>query len=72
MQDYLCKKIDDMTFSGPGNSLDKDDYHAWCIDDQGLVCDYTDELLMKDLEFGTSDIVRRPFTAHDSQMAAYM
>ena len=40
LQDYLCKKIDDIAFSGPGNSLNKDDYHAWCIDDQGLVCDY--------------------------------
>jgi hypothetical protein len=65
LQDYLCKKIDDMAFSGPGNCVDKDDYHAWCIDDQGLVCDYMDKLLMKDLEFGTCDIVRRPFTAHD-------
>ena len=65
LQDYLCKKIDDMAFSGPGNSLNKDDYHAWCIDDQGTICDYTDEQLMKDVEFGTRDIVRRPFTAHD-------
>jgi hypothetical protein len=64
LQDYLCKKIDDIAFSGPGNSLNKDDYHAWCIDDQGLVCDYMDEQLMDDLEFGTCDIVRRPFTAH--------
>jgi len=65
LQDYLCKKIDDMAFSGPGNSLNKDDHHAWCIDDQGTICDYTDEQLMKDVEFGTRDIVRRPFTAHD-------
>ena len=26
LQDYLCKKIDDIAFSGPGNSLNKDDY----------------------------------------------
>ena len=65
LQDYLCKKIDDMAFSGPGNSLNKDDYHAWCIDDQGTICDYTDDELMKDVEFGIRDIVRRPFTAHD-------
>ena len=64
LEDYLCKKIDDIAFSGPGNSLNKDDYHAWCIDEQGLVCDYTDEQLMDDLEFRTHDIVRRPFTAH--------
>jgi hypothetical protein len=64
LRDYLCMKIDDMAFSGPGNSLNKDDYHAWCIDDQGTICDYTDEELMKDVQYGTRDIVRRPFTAH--------
>jgi hypothetical protein len=64
-QDYLFKKIDDMAFSGPGKSLNKDDYHAWCVNDQGTICDYSDEQLMKDSEFGTRDIVRRPFTAHD-------
>ena len=64
LRDYLCKKIDDTAFSGPGNSLNKDDYHAWCIDDQGFVCDYTDDQLMKDVQYGTLDIVRRPFTAH--------
>ena len=37
LQDYLCKKIDDMAFSGLGNSLNKDDYHAWCIDNQGTI-----------------------------------
>ena len=65
VQDYLCTKNDDLAFSSPGNSVDKDDYHAWCIDDQGRVCDYTDEELMKDVELGTRDIIRRPFTAHD-------
>ena len=36
----LCCKIDDLAFSGPGNSLNIDDYHAWCVDRQGLVHDY--------------------------------
>jgi len=65
VQDNLCTKNDDLVFNSPGNSVDKDDYHAWCIDDQGRVCDYTDEEIMMDLELGTCDIVRRPFTAHD-------
>lgn len=64
MQDYLCKKIDDLAFSGPGNSLNKLDYHAWCIDEQGLVCDYEAKVLMSNVDKGTVDIVRRPFTAH--------
>ena len=33
LQELRCK-IDDLAFSGPGNSLDMDDYHAWCIDKQ--------------------------------------
>ena len=64
VHDDLCKKIDDLTFTSPGNSVDKDDYHAWCIDDQGRVCDYTDVQLMANVEYGTRDRVRRPFTAH--------
>ena len=33
LQELHCK-IDDLAFSGPGNSLDMDDYHAWCIEKQ--------------------------------------
>ena len=58
----LCCKIDDLAFSGPGNSLNIDDYHAWCVDRQGLVHDYAPEILMLDVEYGTTDIVRISFT----------
>ena len=67
ISDYISKKIDNLAFSGPGNSLNKDDYHAWCVDDVGSTCDYEPEELMKNVEYGTLDIVRRPFTAHEVQ-----
>jgi hypothetical protein len=60
----LCKGIDDLAFSGPGNHLNKDDYHAWCIDDEGVVCDYMTQHLAKNSNYGTGDIICRPFTAH--------
>ena len=60
----LCKSIDDLAFSGPGNHLNKDNYHAWCIDDKGVVCDYMTEQLVKNSDYGTGDIIHRPFTAH--------
>jgi hypothetical protein len=65
ISDYICKKIDNLAFSGPGNSLNKEDYHAWCVDDVGSICDYEPEELMTNVEYGTMDIVRRPFTAHE-------
>jgi len=61
----VCKEIDDLAISGPGNFLNKDDYHAWCIDDKGLICDYSSAQLMEKSYHGTSDIIRRPFTAHE-------
>ena len=60
----LCKGIDDLAFSGPGNHLNKDDYHAWCIDDEGVVCDYMTQHLVMNSNYGTGDIICRPFTAH--------
>ena len=63
-QEDLCKAIDDLAFSGPGNSLTNMDFHAWCVDNEGLVCDYSTKQLMMNIEYGTGDIVRRPFTAH--------
>ena len=35
ISDYISKTIDNLAFSGPGNSLNKDDFHACCIDDVG-------------------------------------
>ncbi len=68
----VCKGIDDFAFSGPGNSLSNDDYHAWCIDDEGLVCDYSSAQLVKQSNHRTGDIIRRPFTAHAiSQMLTH-
>ena len=67
ISDYISKTIDNLAFSGPGNSLNKDDFHAWCIDDVGATCDYEPEELMRSVEYGTLDIVRRPFTAHEVQ-----
>lgn len=60
LQELRCK-IDDLAFSGPGNSLGMDDYHAWCIDKQGVVHDYDPKILMKNVKYGTTDIVREPF-----------
>ena len=64
LAEALCKKIDTLGFSGPGNHLNENDYHAWCIDDKGLVCDYMTPQLVKNSDYGTDDIIRRPFTAH--------
>jgi len=61
----ICKGIDNLAMSGPGNFLNNDDYHAWCIDDKGAICDYSSEQLMSQSNHGTSDIIRRPFTAHE-------
>ena len=61
----VCKEIDDLALSGPGNFLNNDDYHAWCIDDKGLICDYSSAQLVMKSYHGTSDMIRRPFTAHE-------
>jgi hypothetical protein len=34
----------------PGNSIDLHDYHAWCVKENGDVCDYSNETLMKSVE----------------------
>ena len=62
MLQQLRRNIDELAFSGPGNFLDMDDYHAWCIDKQGVVHDYHPEILKLNVKFGTTDIVRLPFT----------
>ena len=61
MLQELSRNINDLAFSGPGNSLNMDDYHAWCVDRHGLVHDYAPEILMLNAERGTTDIVREPF-----------
>ena len=67
MLQYLCRNINDLAFSGPGNSLNMDDYHAWCIDKQGVVHDYDPKIIMSNVNFGTTDIVRVPFTGDISE-----
>jgi hypothetical protein len=64
MEDNLCQAIDDLAFSGPGNFLNKNNYHAWCIDNEGLVCDYSTQQLVKNVSYRTGDIIHRPFSAH--------
>jgi hypothetical protein len=64
MEDNLCQEIDDLAFSGPGNPLNKNDYHAWCVDDEDLVCNYSAQQLVKNVSYGTGDIICRPFSAH--------
>jgi hypothetical protein len=64
MEDNLCQAIDDLAFSGPGNPLNKKDYHAWCVDNEGLVCNYRAQQLVKNVSYGTGDIIRCPFSAH--------
>ncbi len=48
----------------PGNSIDLHDYHAWCVDVNGDICDYSNETLMKPVEHQSLEVIRRPFTAH--------
>jgi hypothetical protein len=62
MSQQLCRNIDELAFSGPGNFVGMDDYHAWCIDKQGVVHDYHPEILKLKVKCGTTDIVRKPFT----------
>jgi hypothetical protein len=48
----------------PGNSIDLHDYHAWCVDKNGDVCDYSNETLMKSVEHPSLEVIHQPFTAH--------
>jgi hypothetical protein len=48
----------------PGNSIDLHDYHAWCVDKNGDVCNYSNETLMKSVEHPSLEVIHRPFTAH--------
>ncbi len=48
----------------PGNSIDLHDYHAWCVDKNGDVCNYSNETLMKSVEHPSLKVIRWPFTAH--------
>ncbi len=41
----------------PGNSFDLHDYHAWCVDKNGDVCDYSNETLMKSLEHPSLEVI---------------
>ena len=36
------------------------DFHAWCVDDYGLIHDYPDHQLIQG-QYGTRDVVRRPW-----------
>ncbi len=48
----------------PGNSIDLHDYHAWCVDKNGDVCNYSNEILMKSVEHPSLEVIHWPFTAH--------
>jgi hypothetical protein len=48
----------------PGNSIDLHDYHAWCVDKNGDVCDYSNETLIKSVEHPSLEVIHQPFTAH--------
>ena len=37
------------------------DMHAWCEDEEGIICDYTDSELAAQSDFGSSKIIRLPF-----------
>ena len=50
----------------PRWSFDKNmvmDLHAWCVDEEGNVCDYPDDQNQHG-DHATSNIVRRPWDAH--------
>jgi hypothetical protein len=57
----------------PGNSIDLHDYHAWCVNKNGDVCDYSNETSMKSVEHPSLEAIHQPFTAHIiPKMARYM
>ncbi len=42
----------------PGNSIDLHDYHAWCVNVNGDVCDYSNETLRKSVEHPSLEVIR--------------
>jgi hypothetical protein len=42
----------------PGNSIDLHDYHAWCVNKNGDVCNYSNETLMKFVEHPSLEVIR--------------
>jgi hypothetical protein len=48
----------------PDNSIDLHDYHAWCVDKNGDVCDYSNETLMKSVEHPSLEVICQLFTAN--------
>jgi hypothetical protein len=42
----------------PGNSIDLRDYHAWCVNENGDVCDYSNETLMKSVVHPSLEAIR--------------
>jgi len=68
LQHILVSIIVFLTRTGknPRSSFDKnkpDDYHAWCVDDMGNVCDYPDDQNQHGY-YASMMIVRRPWDAH--------
>ncbi len=47
----------------PSNSIHDHDYHAWCVDKKGNVCNYSDATLLMSVEHPSWDLIRRPFSA---------
>ncbi len=41
----------------PGNSIDIHDYHAWCVDENDDVCNYSNETLMKSVEHPSLEVI---------------
>jgi hypothetical protein len=41
----------------PGNSIDLHDYHAWCVDENGDVCNYSNGTLMKSVEHPSLEVI---------------
>jgi hypothetical protein len=42
----------------PGNSIDLHDYHAWCVNKNGDVCNNSNETLMKSVEHPSLEVIR--------------
>ncbi len=41
----------------PGNSIDLHDYHAWCVNKNSDVCDYSNKTLMKSVEHPSLEVI---------------
>jgi hypothetical protein len=64
----LAKHHGEDGFKGPRFSL-KDgkgflDYHVWCVDDRGKICDYTIDQLQSSTDYPSQKLVYRPWSAH--------